>query len=101
MEAFSTWLNEHFAWMAWTWPTAILFILLFSTLAVMTVLAVKYPEKPRIGVLRIATTRGDRLFITLVGSSYINLAWLGFQGPPLWGALGLCLLYAVAVFRFV
>jgi predicted small integral membrane protein len=67
----------------------------------MTVLAVKRPEKPRVGVLGIATTRGDRLFITLVGSCYIALAWLGLAGPPLWGALGLCLLYAVAVFRFV
>jgi predicted small integral membrane protein len=101
MEAFGAWLDEHFAWMAWTWPTALLFALLFATLAVMTVLAVKRPERPRIGVLGIATTRGDRLFITLVGSCYIALAWLGLSGPPLWGALGLCLLYAVAVFRFV
>lgn len=101
MDAIGAWLDEHFAWMAWTWPTAMLFVLLFATLAGMTVLAVKFPEKPRVGILRIATTRGDRLFITLIGSCYITLAWLGFQGSPLWGALGLCLLYAVAVFRFV
>jgi predicted small integral membrane protein len=101
MEGLATWFEDHFAWMAWTWPTAFLFIALFATLALMTVLAVKFPEKPRVGVLRIATTRGDRLFITLVGSCYINLAWLGLQGPPLWGALGLCFLYGVAVFRFV
>lgn len=101
MEAVSEWLSEHFAWMAWTWQTALLFALLFGTLAVMTVLAVKRPERPRVGVLGIATTRGDRLFITLVGSCYVALTWLGLMGPPLWGALALCLLYGVAVFRFV
>jgi predicted small integral membrane protein len=52
-------------------------------------------------VLRIATTRGDRLFISLLGSAFIHLAWLGFVGPDLWWASGLSLLYAAAVFRFV
>jgi predicted small integral membrane protein len=95
------WLQEHFAWMAWTWQTALFFVVLFGLIALMTVLAVMRPEKPRRGVLRIATTRGDRLFITLVGSAYIQLAWLGLSGPPLWGALALCLVYAFAVFRWV
>jgi predicted small integral membrane protein len=95
------WFAVHFAWMAWTWQTALLFAVLFSLIALMTVLAVKRPETPRLGVLRIVTTRGDRLFISLVGSAYIALAWLGLVGPSLWGALALCLVYAAAVFRFV
>ncbi|MFZ8942202.1 MAG: DUF2160 family membrane protein, partial [Gemmobacter sp.] len=45
--------------------------------------------------------RGDRLFISLLGSAFICLAWLFFAGPPLWGALALCLIYAAAVFRWV
>ena len=49
----------------------------------------------------IITTRGDRLFISLLGSAYIFLAWLGLVGPNLWGALAISLVYAAAVFRWV
>jgi predicted small integral membrane protein len=89
------------AWMAWTLPTGIFFGIIASLLLLMTVLAVWRPETERVGVLRIPTTRGDRLFISLLGSAFIHLAWLGFVGPELWPALGLSLLYAAAVFRFV
>ncbi|QPH52290.1 DUF2160 domain-containing protein [Pontivivens ytuae] len=89
------------AWMAWTWPTAAFFGTIALLLIVFTVLAIRYPETPRVGILRIETTRGDRLFITLLGSAFINLAWLGLSGLPQWGALILCLVYAAAVFRWV
>jgi len=88
-------------WMAWTTPTAIFFIIIASILTVFTVLAIKFPETPRKGVLRIETTRGDRLFITLLGSAFINLAWLGVVGANQPFALLVCLLYAAAVFRWV
>ena len=88
-------------WMAWTWPTAAFFGIIAATLVTFTVLAIKYPEAPRIGVLRIETTRGDRLFITLLGSAFINLAWLGLLSAPQWGALIVCFFYALAVFRWV
>ena len=71
---------ENIAWMAWTLPTAIFFALLASTLAVMTWLAIAYPEAERVGVLRIPTTRGDRLFISLVLTAVIHLLWIGFVG---------------------
>jgi predicted small integral membrane protein len=89
------------AWMAWTWQTGVFFAVIASLLLIMTGLAVWRPETERVGVLRIATTRGDRLFISLLGSAFIHLAWLGLVGPNLWPALGLSLLYAAAVFRFV
>lgn len=88
-------------WMAWTLPVALFFLTIAALLALMTLLAVGYPETPRVGVLRIETTRGDRLFITLLGSAFINLAWLFFFGAPLWGALVVCLVFAAAVFRWV
>ncbi|PTM74320.1 putative small integral membrane protein, partial [Cereibacter johrii] len=72
-----------------------------SLLVLMTVLAVARPEVPRVGILRIETTRGDRLFISLLGSAFLCLGWLALMGPPLWGALALCLIYAAAVFRWV
>ena len=88
-------------WMAWTWPTAVFFIVIASILIVFTILAIKFPETPRQGVLGMETTRGDRLFITLLGSAFINLAWLGVIGANQPYALLVCLVYAAAVFRWV
>ncbi len=92
---------EPLAWMAWTWQTGVLFAALAGLLALMTVLAVTRPEVARPGILGIATTRGDRLFIALLGSAFIHLAWLGLAGPDLELASALALLYAAAVFRWV
>ena len=91
------------AWMAWTPPTAIFFCCIALMLAIMTGLALRYPETERVGVLRIATTRGDRLFISLLGAAYIHLAWLGIIGPdvPLYWATLISLVYALGVFRWV
>ncbi|WP_299962504.1 DUF2160 domain-containing protein [uncultured Roseobacter sp.] len=89
------------AWMAWTWPTAIFFMVIASLLIIFTILAIRYPETPRVGILRIETTRGDRLFITLLGSAFINLIWLGLEIAPQPYAMLACLVYAAAVFRWV
>lgn len=59
------------------------------------------PETPRRGVLGMETTRGDRLFITLLGSAFINLGWLGLVGTAQPYAMIVCLIYAAAVFRWV
>ncbi len=88
-------------WMAWTLPIALFFYIIGCLLVTFTILAIRFPETPRIGVLRIETTRGDRLFITLLGSAFICLAWLAAFGAPLTTALILCLVYAAAVFRWV
>src|ERR1700682_2773055 len=71
---------ENIAWMAWTLPTAIFFVLLSTTLAAMTWFAVAYPEAERVGILRIPTTRGDRLFISLILTAVIHLLWIGLVG---------------------
>ena len=84
------------AWMAWTWPTAIFFLVIASLLVIFTILAIRFPETPRTGVLGIETTRGDRLFITLLGS-----AWLGWTDLAQWWGLVIALVYAAAVFRWV
>ena len=88
-------------WMAWSFPVALFFWLIAATLMVFTFLALRFPEIPRRGILRIKTTRGDRLFITLLGSAFLNIIWLGWSGQPQWQALIPCLLWAIAVFRFV
>jgi predicted small integral membrane protein len=65
------------SWMAWTWPTAFVFIGIFTAMITLTVLEIRNPGgDERLGALRLVTTRGDRLFIALLGTSYIFLAWL-------------------------
>ena len=86
-------------WMAWTAATAAVFIGIFSAMAILTVIEVRRPGgAERKGVLGLVTTRGDRLFITLLGTVYIFLAWLGLIGMPLWGALGLAILWGAFCF---
>jgi len=107
---------ENIAWMAWTLPTAIFFVLLAMTLGTMTCLAIAYPEAERVGILRIPTTRGDRLFISLIIAAVIHLLWVGFVGTDtiatlpvgegielssLWLATVISLVSAVAIFRTV
>jgi predicted small integral membrane protein len=94
-------LQANVKWMAWTWQTGLFFAGIVSVLAVMTLLAIYRPEIERVGVLRIPTTRGDRLFITLLGSAFIHLGWIGLTGAELWWASLVSLLYAAAVFRWV
>lgn len=92
----------NLAWMAWTKPTAIFFITIVCLLIIMTVWEVFSPGGgPRVGILRFETTRGDRLFLSLLGSAFIHLAWLGLVSPDLWKALGVSVVYALLVFLFV
>ena len=88
-------------WMAWTFPVAAFFWTIASLLVLFTILAIRFPETPRRGILRTLTTRGDRLFISLLGSAFINLAWIGFGGKPDWAGLIIAFIYALAVFRWV
>ena len=89
-------------WMAWTFPTALFFLVIFLLLSLMAVWEYARPGgHPRVGILRFETTRGDRLFISLLGSAFIHLAWLGLVGPNLWWALALSIVYTIGVFRFV
>lgn len=90
------------SWMAWTTPTAIFFTVIACLLILMTAWEIKVPGgDPRHGVLGLDTTRGDRLFISLLGSAVIHLAWLGLFGDNLWPALAVSVAYALAVFRWV
>jgi predicted small integral membrane protein len=92
----------NLTWMAWTWPTAALFIFVFASIATMGVVEWRSPGgAPRRGILGLDTTRGDRLFISLLGSAFIFLGWLGLMGTPLWGGLVISLAWAVFVFRKV
>lgn len=89
-------------WMAWTWQTAVFFGVIVLLLVAMTLWEWRSPGgAERRGVLGLVTTRGDRLFISLLSAGYIHLLWLAAFGTPLWGASALALVLAVLVFRFV
>lgn len=89
-------------WMAWSFPSAVFFLTILALLALMAVWEYASPGgHPRYGLLRFETTRGDRLFLSLLGSAFIHLAWAGLVGPGLWWALALSAVYAIGVFRFV
>ncbi len=89
------------SWMAWTRETALFFGIIAAMLVAMTVWGSVAPQQPRRGALRILTTPGDRLFISLLGAAFIHLGWLAAFGAPLWGALAVSLVWAAAVFRWV
>ena len=93
---------EFITWMAWTWQTASFFIFIALCLTAMVILEKKSPGgNPRKGILGLDTTRGDRLFISLLGSAFIHLFWLALVGSVLWIATIICIGYAVVVFRYV
>jgi len=87
-------------WMAWTLPTALFFSAIALLLIAMTVWGIVSPSVERRGLLPIATSRGDRLFIGLLGSAYIHLAWIGLSDANLWWALGISVVYMVALMRW-
>jgi len=66
-----------FEWMAWTLPVAVFFICIVLMLTGMTLWEIRSPSALRRGWLPMATTRGDRLFIGLMISAWINLAFVG------------------------
>ena len=72
-------------WMAWTRTTIAFFLFIFGFIAILTIVELRWPGgRERSGVLGLTTTRGDRLFIGLLGSAYIFLAWIGLVGTTLW-----------------
>ena len=97
-------------WMAWTLPVAVFFTSIVLILAGMTVWEIKSPTLIRKGFLPLPTTRGDRLFIGLLGAAYINLIFIGLAGrfkdwlslsaePSIWISFALSVLWLLWVMR--
>lgn len=90
-------------WMAWTWQTALFFICVAGALLAMTVWEVARPggDPREPGIFGIDTTRGDRLFISLLSAAYIHLAWLALFSGPLWWASIIAVIWAAAIAKWV
>jgi predicted small integral membrane protein len=86
-------------WMAWTPATIAFFVFIFACIALMGLLEWRSPGgAPRHGAFGLDTTRGDRLFISLLGAAYVFMLWLALLAAPLWGALALAILWTAFVF---
>jgi predicted small integral membrane protein len=99
-----------FSWMVWTTPVAVFFTCILLMLIGMTVWEIRSPTVERKGFLPMKTTRGDRLFIGLLGAAYINLAFVGVAGwlaqwlslerePSIWISFVLSMLWLAWVMR--
>ena len=106
------------SWMAWTWPTAAFFLFILLCFIAMSLWEYYSPGGgPRHGILGLDTTRGDRLFISLITAAVIHLLWIGlvgtdviatlpigeegFEVSSLWLATAISLGVAVLIFRTV
>ena len=87
-------------WMAWTLPTALFFAGIALLLTAMTAWELRSASIERRGFLPISTTRGDRLFIGLLGSAYLHLLVIGATDWNIWTATGVSLVWLVVVMRW-
>ena len=100
--SFQWWTEPLGTWMAWTRATAAFFLFIAASIAAMGVWEYYVPGgAPRRGLFAIDTTRGDRLFISLLGAAYVHILWLFFFGMPLTWAIVISLLLAAAIWKWV
>lgn len=96
------WTEPLGTWMAWTRATIAFFLFIVAAIASMGLWEYYSPGgSPRRGVFAIDTTRGDRLFLSLLGSAFIFMAWLYLFGAPLWWPLAISALWGIFTFRYV
>jgi predicted small integral membrane protein len=86
--------------MAWTLPTAVFFAAIATALVLLTVLELLRPTVRARGFLPMATTRGDRFFISLLSAAFIHLLWLAFLDTGLVIASAIALLWAAILMRW-
>ena len=87
-------------WMAWTLPTALFFLAIGVSLVTMTVWALRSPDTARPGFLPMATTRGDRFFISLLASAFVHAAWLAVTDASVLVASGISLVLVFVLMRW-
>ena len=88
------------SWMAWTFQTAVFFACIAIALALMTLLELLRPTRLARGFLPMATTRGDRFFISLLSAAFIHLSWLAIAPGPILIASLLSVLWAAVLMRW-
>lgn len=93
------WFTEHFGWMYWTWQSAVFFGAILGCIAFLTMVDLRRPAGHRKGWLPIATTRGDRLFLSIIAAIGLHLIWIAVAGlNAVWAASLGAVVLAVALF---
>jgi len=87
-------------WMAWTMPTALFFLGIATALAVLTVLEIYHPTATRRGLLPLATTRGDRFFISLLAAAFVHVIFLALSDGPVYIASLVSIVLAFVLMRW-
>ncbi len=87
-------------WMAWTLPTALFFLSIATAILTMTLLEVYRPTTIRRGFLPLETTRGDRFFMSLLGSAFIHVIWLAVSDSSILFASALSVMYGTILMRW-
>lgn len=87
-------------WMAWTTLTATFFCSIGVLLVGMTAWELRSPSIARRGFLPIATSRGDRLFIGLLGSAFLHLLVIGATDWSIWVASLMSLVWLLVLMRW-
>jgi predicted small integral membrane protein len=85
------------SWMYWTKPTAIFFGCIFAVILLMGIWDAFRPAVERRGFLRMVTTRGDRLFIGLLATAFIHMAWLALSTATPWAAFGISVAVMIVI----
>jgi predicted small integral membrane protein len=87
-------------WMAWTTGTAVFVAAVFVGLGLLSALAIARPSTPRKGLLPMPTARGDRIYVSLLGTGLIQIVLLATTSLPMTVGLGLSAVWTVAVLRW-
>ena len=88
------------SWMAWTAQTALFFAGIGIALVLMTVWELLRPTELARGFLPMATTRGDRFFISLLCAAFIHMLWLAMDSDHLVVASALSVIWAAVLIRW-
>lgn len=70
-------------WMEWTPGTAIFVACVLVFLVAVTALAIAVPSVERKGFLPIVTSRGDRIYISLLGVGLVMILFVAITDLPL------------------
>ncbi len=88
-------------WMNWVVPTLLFVGGILLMLIVLSIWDAKDPGWARKGILPIETTRGDRVFMSILTTGLIFCLWLYFIGTAnVWGVLVVGAVATVGIMNF-
>ena len=87
-------------WMAFTVPTGLFVVAVVVGIAALAILAAVKPSVPRKGFLPMETARGDRVYISLLGTGLILVLVIAVTSWTVPMGLGIAAVWALVVMRW-